>query len=85
LIVFSELSLTDQLEVVLAVVVFGKSVGAAESGLTLAFVPSDAYLLGAFITFVSFLLNWLGFFFDNFDRLDLSDERLFVDGDFMTD
>lgn len=85
MIVLSELSLTGQLEVEVAVVVFGKSMGAAESGLTLALPPSDSYLLGAFITFVSFLLNWLGLLFDNFNRLDLSDETLFVDGNFMAD
>jgi len=82
-IVLSELSFTGLSEVKLAVVIFGKSMGLAESGLTLAFVPQDTDLLAAFIALVSFLLYWLGLLFDNFNRLDCRKEVFFIDGGFM--
>jgi len=58
-------------------------VGLAESELALAFEAHDTDLLGAFVAFIGFLLNWLGLFFHNFNRLDLDMDKLLVDGDFM--
>jgi len=78
-IVLSELSFTGLSEVELTVVIFRKSVGLAVSGLALALVPHDTDLLGAFIALVSFLLYWLGLFFDNSNSLDFGEETFLVD------
>jgi hypothetical protein len=64
-------------------VIFGESVGIAESGLALAFVSSNTNFLGTLVAFVGFLLNWLSFLFNNFNRLGFDGEDFLVDGDFM--
>jgi len=82
-VVLSKLSLASFSEIEFTVMVFRKSVGLAESGLTLALVTHDTNLLGTFIAFVGFLFNWLRLLFNNLNRLGFSNELFLIDGDFM--